>query len=197
MSTSAVYPTRRQCQVHSTNALVLSSCMDNPVKRQILEYMAREGIKPAEFSDRSGITPGTLSLIIGNVQGKPTSPEAMKVRTLRQAARTIGISMDQLLTGRPPDVFVDSSAQLENHLTALQIVARSFATALRHNAPGAARDSAAEILKEAEGKEGEKPFAVDSGLLFEVLGNLGLGHLAAEASAATKKRAGSAAQPKQ
>jgi transcriptional regulator with XRE-family HTH domain len=173
-----------------THELVLSSHMDNPVARQIRAHMRAMGMNQTEFGKRAGIGKGGVSLLLSDT----TNPKNMKAGNLRAAAKEIGISMEQLLTGQPGEAdTVEVVGQFASQVLALQIVARSFAKGLHLNMPGVARDVAVAIMQDAEAGQG--PFALD-GLLFEVLGSLGQGHLAAARADATMPLAGSGGPPK-
>lgn len=153
--------------------VLLSSYMDNPVIRQIRAFMQARSLNQTEFGTLAGIGKGGVSLLLNAT----TKPENMKAGTLRLAAKAMGISMEQLLTGSPGAAgTVDAEAQFRNDVTALQIVARSLVKALNANMPVVAQQVADAVFSDPVVKPQDataRPFATDSGLLLQVLGSLG------------------------
>lgn len=151
--------------------------MDSPLVATVRAYMRQHHLRQADFARLSGVDKGTLNRILVGT----TSQDRVTAETLQRIAETVGKTMEECLSGRAKDA---ADPKLRNDLTALQISVRSIAKALYTQMPGVASAFADAIfadvghLKEETGKV----FETDSGLMLEVLQNLGRVQQAAEAS---------------
>lgn len=164
----------------------MSSPMD--MADRISAFLAEKNLKQVDFARIADIDKGTLSLMLN----RTTAPEKAQAGNVMKAARAMGISMEELLTGERPSA--DAQIQLTNHVKALQIAMRSVVRALDSNIRVVGQAVGSELRAEAAGnpEEGIKPFDARSGLLLEVLSILGQAHLVGEVSAPVSKQSRSA-----